>query len=69
MILKEIDTWIMGTALFLGFFTGATIRPFISFEPNPLTKIILWGVLYGVSIILVVIIKLSDRMRFNKNVY
>lgn len=63
-ILKEKDTWILGTGIFIGFVIGSMISPFISFEPNVLTRILLIIALYGVSLALVVLIKWNDRLRF-----
>lgn len=62
MVLKEKDTWILGTGLFLGFFVGIIINPYIDYKPDLLMKIVLIIAFYFCTILLVAFIKISDRL-------
>jgi uncharacterized membrane protein YfcA len=60
--LKEKDTWILGTGLFIGYMIGIILGNFIDYEPDLLMRIILGIVLYFSTISLVALIKYLDRL-------
>lgn len=60
--LKEKDTWLLGTGLFIGYFFGIILGNFIDYEPDLPMRIILLIILYFLSIGMVALIKLSDRL-------
>lgn len=64
-ILKEKDTWILGTGMFIGGCIGILLGSFIDetdFEPDLLMKIILLIMFYFCWIGMVACIKYSDRL-------
>ncbi len=62
MILKEKNTWILGTGLFIGSLLGMIIGNTINVKPDPLMRLILLIPYYLTWVLLVVIIKWIDRL-------
>ncbi len=61
MILKEKDTWSLGTGLFIGSLFGIIIGNATSYKPDLPMKLILLIILYLTWVFLVALIKWSDR--------
>ena len=66
-ILKERETWILGTGLFLGYCIGIIIGNIINFKPDSPVSLILGVILYLDSVMLVALIKLLDRLAIASN--
>lgn len=64
MILKEKSTWIMGTALFIGYMIGGFLEGDIKLDTNPSlpVSILLVLILYFTTVLLVAVIKWEDRL-------
>lgn len=59
--LKEKDTWIQGTVLYISFILGIIINSFLNYEPDSFMRVVLLIVLYFCVICLVAFIKMEDR--------